>query len=104
MSERSYERADQEDVPDRTEFYVADAQDLPLDDGLFDAVITELATALPADKALAVAEYPRVAKPGGCVVLNGSTWPKVPPPAGVVAWAGQDLGANVQPLAAAKRR
>ena len=37
-------------------------------------------------------------KPGGYVLLNESTWLKVPPSPEVVAWASQDLGANVQPL------
>jgi hypothetical protein len=32
--------------------------------------------------------------------LNESTWLKVPPPPDVVAWASQDVGANVQPLTA----
>ena len=37
-------------------------------------------------------------RPGGYVGLSESTWRKVPPPPDVVAWAGQDLGANVKPL------
>ena len=40
----------------------------------------------------------RVTKPGGYVGLNESIWRKVPPPPEVVAWASQDVGANVQPL------
>ncbi len=98
MIERSWERARREKVADRIEFRVADAQDLPFDLGLFDAVITESVTAFPADKQKAVNEYARVTKQGGYVGLNESTWLKVPPPPEVVAWAGQDLGANVKPL------
>jgi len=39
-----------------------------------------------------------VTKPGGYVGLNEATWLKVPPPPELVAWASQDLGANVKPL------
>ena len=98
MIERAKERAKKEGVADRAEFRVADAQDLPFEDDLFDAVITESATAFPADKQRAVNEYARVTKPGGYVGLNESTWLKVPPPPELVAWASQDLGANVKPL------
>jgi arsenite methyltransferase len=98
MIERSRERASREGVADRVEFRVADAQDLPFEDDLFDAVITESVTAFPEDKQGAVDEYARVTKPGGYVGLNESTWRKVPPPPDVVAWAAQDLGASVNPL------
>jgi len=98
MVERSRERAKREGVTDRVEFKVADAQSLPFEDNLFDAVITESVTAFPADKQKAVNEYARVIKPGGYVGLNESTWLKVPPPPEMVAWAGQDLGANINPL------
>jgi SAM-dependent methyltransferase len=98
MVERSKERAQREKVADKVEFRVADAQDLPFEDALFDAVITESVTSFPEDKQRAVNEYVRVTKPGGYVGLNESVWLKVPPPPEVVAWAAQDLGANVQPL------
>jgi len=98
MIERSRERAKREKVADKVEFRVADAQNLPFDDGLFDAVITESVTAFPEDKQKAVKEYARVTKAGGYVGLNEGTWPKVPPPPEVVAWASQDLGTNVKPL------
>jgi len=98
MIERSKERAEREGVADRVEFRVADAQDLPFEDDLFDAVITESVTAFPEDKQRAVKEYARVTKPGGYVGLNESTWLKVPPPPEMVAWVSQDLGAQVKPL------
>jgi SAM-dependent methyltransferase len=98
MVERSRERARREKVADRVEFKVADAQDLPFEAGLFDAVITESVTAFPEDKQKAVDEYARVTRPGGYVGLNESAWLKVPPPPDVLAWAAQDLGANVKPL------
>jgi len=98
MIARSWERAKREKVADRVEFRVADAQDLPFEDDLFDAVITESVTAFPEDKQMAVNEYVRVTKPGGYVGLNESAWLKVPPPPEVVAWAAKDVGTNVEPL------
>jgi ubiquinone/menaquinone biosynthesis C-methylase UbiE len=98
MIERSKERAKRERVMDRVEFRVADAQDLPFEDDLFDAVITESVTAFPEDKQKAVNEYVRVTKPGGYVGLSESTWLKIPPPPELIAWASQDLGANIKPL------
>jgi arsenite methyltransferase len=100
MIERSQERANRDKVADKITFRVADAQDLPFDDNLFDAVITESVTAFPEDKQGAVKEYARVTKPGGYVGLNEATWLKVPPPPEMVAWASQDLGASVKPLTA----
>jgi arsenite methyltransferase len=98
MVERSRQRAMRENVADRVKFRVADAQDLPFEDGHFDAVITESVSAFPKDKKKAVNEYARVTKPGGFVGLNETTWLKFPPPLEVVAWAAQDVGATVQPL------
>jgi len=98
MVERSKERAKREKVSDKVEFRVADAEDLPFEDAVFDAVITESVTAFPEDKQKAVNEYARATKPGGFVGLNESVWLKVPPPPEVIAWASQDVGANVQPL------
>lgn len=80
MVKRSNERAVKMSVTDRVKFRVADAQDLPFEDGRFDAVITESVTSFPEDKQLAVNEYTRVIKPGGFVGLNESTWLKEPPP------------------------
>lgn len=98
MVERSVERAKRERMGDRVEFRVADAQDLPFTNALFDAVITESVTAFPEDKQKAVNEYTRVTKPGGYVGLNETCWLKYPPPAEVVAWAARDVGASVKPL------
>jgi ubiquinone/menaquinone biosynthesis C-methylase UbiE len=80
MIEQSKKRAYHRKVTDRVEFKVADAQDLPFNDGMFNAVITESVTAFPADKQKAVNEYARVTKSGGFVGLNESVWLKLPPP------------------------
>ena len=98
MVERSEETARREGVSDLTEFKVADAQDLPFEDNLFDAVITESVAAFPEDKHKAAGEFARVTRPGGYVGLNETTWIKVPVPPEVIAWASQEVGATVQPL------
>jgi len=100
MVDRSIERAEREGIADRVEFRVADVQDLPFEDNLFDAVVSESVTTFPEDKQRAVNEYARVTKPGGYIGLNESTWLKVPPPPEMVAWVSQDLGATVSPLTA----
>jgi arsenite methyltransferase len=100
MVERSRERAEAENVADRADFRVADAQSLPFDDGIFDAVITESVTVFPEDKEKTAREYARVTKHGGYVGLSESTWLKAPPPPEIIAWVAQDLGAQVKPLTA----
>ncbi len=102
MVERCKERAKRNRLSDRVEFRVADAQDLPFEDDLFDAVITESVTAFPEDKQKAVSEYARVTKPGGYVGLNESTWLKVPPPPELVAWVSQAVGTTAKPLASSE--
>jgi arsenite methyltransferase len=98
MLDRSRGEAQRAGVADCVEFRVADVQDLPFDDKLFDAVLSESVTAFPADKAKAVREYARVTKPGGYVGLSEATWLKVPPPPELLAWVRQDVGATVAPL------
>ncbi len=80
MIGRSKERAKREGVKDKVEFRVADAQNLPFEDALFDAVICESINAFIEDKPRAASEYVRVIKPGGYVGLNEVTWIKTPPP------------------------
>jgi SAM-dependent methyltransferase len=88
-------------VAERVEFRVADAQDLPFEDDLFDAVITESVTSLPEDKQQAVGEYVRVTRSGGYVGLAESTWLEALPPPELVAWVSQqDAGVCAQPLTA----
>jgi ubiquinone/menaquinone biosynthesis C-methylase UbiE len=98
MVDKSRERAKKLGLEDKAEFRVADAQDLPFEDNLFDAVITESVTSFPADKRRAVQEYARVIKPGGYVGLNESTWLKYPPTPEMIDWVSQDIGATVEPL------
>jgi ubiquinone/menaquinone biosynthesis C-methylase UbiE len=57
-------------------FRVADAQNLPFEDNLFDVVIGEFITGLLDNERRGTNEYLRVAKPGGYVGLNEATWIK----------------------------
>jgi arsenite methyltransferase len=102
MVERASERARGQGLADRVEFRVADVQDLPFEDNVFDAVLSESVTAFPADKARAVAEYARVLKPGGYVGLGEATWLKTPPPPEVLEWVRLDAGSTPLPLTSAE--
>jgi len=79
MIDRANERATREGLQDLVEFKVADACDLPFQDATFDVVMAESVIAFLADKGKAIDEFMRVAKPGGYVGLNESTWVKEPP-------------------------
>jgi len=92
MIERARERAGREGVEDRVEFRVADVQDLPFEDGLFDTVIGESIIALVEDKQRAVNECARVTKPGGYVGLNEMTWMKAGPPRELVEYYFRTTG------------
>lgn len=98
MIDRSNERARREGVEDRVEFRVADVQNLPFTDDLFDIVIGESVIAFPEDKQKAINECVRVTKPRGYVGLNESTWIKSPPPKELIKWASNDLGGNAEIL------
>jgi len=80
MVEWSRKRAKRRSIEHKCEFRTADAQNLPFEADLFDAVISESVTAFPQDPQRAVSEYVRVTKPGGYVGLNEGTWLKTPPP------------------------
>jgi arsenite methyltransferase len=79
MIKRANERIKDEKLEHLVDFVQADAQNIPFEDNLFDAVISESVTAFPEDKLKALTEYVRVTKPGGYVGINESTWLKEPP-------------------------
>ncbi len=91
MIEWARKRAQRKALADRVQFQTADAQNLPFEDGLFDAVICESVTAFPEDKQKAVSEYARVTKPGGYVGLNEGTWVKSPPPTDLVEYVHRTM-------------
>ena len=78
MVDLSRRRAENEALSERVEFRVADAQDLPFSDNMFDAVISESVTSFPVDKQKAISEYVRVLKKGGYLGLNEITWMQEP--------------------------
>jgi len=80
MAQRACERAQRAGVSDLTGFEVADARDLPFDDGTFDVVICESLLAFLPQRREAMGELVRVTKPGGCVGISESTWIEEPPP------------------------
>ena len=80
MVEQARRRAGAAGVGDRVEFRAADARDLPFDDNLFDAVISESVIVFFDDKRQAMSEYVRVTKPGGYVGAAEMTWLKPPSP------------------------
>jgi SAM-dependent methyltransferase len=79
MIARSKERAKKERIEDRVEFRVADAQDLPFEDALFDAVFCESVATFIEDKQTVANELARVTRPGGYVGLNEEIWLQAPP-------------------------
>ncbi len=91
MIRRSVERAKREGLENKVEFRVADAQNLPFENDLFDTVISESVTAFVEDKQRAVNEYVRVAKPGGYIGLNECTWIKTPPPTELVEYVSRTM-------------
>ncbi|TFE48573.1 methyltransferase domain-containing protein [Streptomyces sp. ICN441] len=58
---------------ERTGFVTGDAENLPYDDGVFDAVVCECALCTFPDKARAAAEFARVLRPGGRVGITDVT-------------------------------
>ena len=80
MVERAKARTKKRAADSRVEFRVADAQHLPFEAALFDAVIDESVMPFVGDKRSALSEYVRMVKPGGYVGLNQVTWIKPPRP------------------------
>jgi len=63
-------RADERGLADRVRLVRADAGSLPFPDGTFDAVLSECALCLFADKPAAISEIRRVLRPGGRVAIS----------------------------------
>lgn len=90
------ERAKKGNVKSNVEFRVADAQNLPFEDDLFDIVIGESVIAFLEDKQKGLNECMRVAKPSGYVGVNEATWIKTPPPAEFVEYISRITGAKLE--------
>ncbi len=101
MIEWSRQRARQEGVEGRVELRVADVLALPFEADRFDAVICESVLAFVEDRARAISELVRVARPGGYVGINEGLWLDEPPDD--VARLAHDMGIPELPSAEAWR-
>ena len=68
------QRAQAAGLASRTEFHIADAQDLPFEDATFDIVVNEGAVGIPPRPRKVLSEMVRVARPGGSICFRESTW------------------------------
>ena len=96
MIEWSRKRAERKGLADRIELRLADAQELPFEDGRFDVVIIESVNAFVPDKPRAFAEYARVTRAGGYVGMNEGTWIKFPPPTELLRFIERSMQADFQ--------
>jgi arsenite methyltransferase len=94
MVQWTKERAKREDVADKVNLIIADAQHLPLQDAHFDAVIGESITAFLQEKQRGLSEYVRVTKPEGYVGLNEMIWTNTPAPTELVEYYYRTTGAK----------
>lgn len=94
MVEWSRRRVGRRGLASWVELAVADAQDLPFDDGCFDAVIVESVNAFIPDVQRALKQYARVVRPGGFVGMNEGTWVRYPPPPDLLAYIQRTMGST----------
>jgi ubiquinone/menaquinone biosynthesis C-methylase UbiE len=94
MINRARERAGRLGVAHLIEFWVADVQDLPFEEALFDAVLSESVASMLENKQRGICEYARVTKPGGYVGLNEMTWLKPSPPEELVDYYARTTGSR----------
>jgi arsenite methyltransferase len=80
MVEWSRQRVCSERLAGRVEVRAADAQQLPFEDELFDAVVTESVLVFVPDRRKALDEFVRVTRPGGFIGLNETCSLKTPIP------------------------
>jgi ubiquinone/menaquinone biosynthesis C-methylase UbiE len=79
MIKRAKEMAKDEKVEKNTTFRVADAQELPFTDEMFDTVICESVATFIEDKQRIVDQCVQVTKKGGYIGFNEEVWVKTPP-------------------------
>jgi ubiquinone/menaquinone biosynthesis C-methylase UbiE len=91
LLDRARRRAEADGLPLETR--VADAEDLPFDDGTFDTVLSTFGVMFTPNPAQAAAEMTRVCKPGGRIGL--ANWA----PDGFVGGMFRIIGAHVPPPA-----
>ncbi|NIM95374.1 MAG: methyltransferase domain-containing protein [Anaerolineales bacterium] len=94
MLEYATNRAQQQNVSDRTDFRLGDISKLPFEKNRFDVVFGESITVFAPDIGKAISEYARVLKPGGVVGINEAVWLKENPSQELIDWFSQDIGAG----------
>lgn len=93
MIEWARRRIREEGVEDRVDLRTADVLELPFEADRFDVVVCESVLAFVEDKAHAIGELVRVAKPGGHVGLNEAVWLEEDRES--LDELAKDLGANI---------
>lgn len=94
MVERARQYAKDAQLDSFVSYEVADAQDLPLSDNVYDIVICESVLAFIPDQKKALQEWIRVAKPGAYVGFTESVW-ITPPPEDARAKMNDVTGAGI---------
>jgi ubiquinone/menaquinone biosynthesis C-methylase UbiE len=97
-SEAQIARARTQVAHARTEFRLADAQELPLPDNCFDVVVSALVMNFVPDKARAMSEMRRVARPGGLVAACVWNFAAGLSPSGPLRRAMRTLGIGAPPV------
>jgi SAM-dependent methyltransferase len=95
----SRQRAREEGVEDKVEFRLGNILALPFEGDRFDAVLVESVVVFVEDKAQAIRECVRVARPGGYVGMNEVFWVRPATPE-MVASARREMGGEVLPVQA----
>ncbi len=74
MIEKAVKKAARQDLGNAVDFLVADVNQMPFEDAVFDRIFLEsVLTPLPGDKAAALREIIRVLEPGGLICINEGT-------------------------------
>jgi arsenite methyltransferase len=98
MIERARQYAKDAELDSFIGYEVADGQDLPMSDNVFDAVICESVLAFIPDQKKALQEWIRVAKPGAYIGFTEAVWITQPPEEDRLKMDGMTgAGGGVQP-------
>ena len=98
MVERARQYAKDAELDTFVSYEVADGQDLPMSDNVYDAVICESVLAFIPDQKKALQEWIRVAKPGAYVGFTEAVWITQPPEDARLKMDGMTgAGGGVQP-------
>lgn len=88
---------DTDNVKSRVVFQVASAYEIPAPDNEFDLIMVGGATSFMTDKSKAIAEYFRVLKPWGFLVMSPLTY-HTDPPLEIIENVSKVIGAQIKPM------